>query len=191
VVALPEAGLPAVVAQGAAAGSKTTHGRNLSTSFADMETPDHQDWRSRQRISVPAILKKASGLGLYLFIFSGGTPWTSGGVARGVVGWTVAWPWALILVSHFALCFATVALMALAIYRLHWVVAVLVGPLVSLAVYAFTVPLFALQQPSDGRAFSAFLVLGLFGAAIYKALSVPPPHMSAQERQEISRTKAH
>jgi hypothetical protein len=155
-----------------------------------METFEHQEMRARRRVSWSAVWKTGLGMGIYLFIFSGGTPWTSGGVARGVMGWTVEWPWLLVAVSHFALCLAVVAALAAAIYRWHWVLALGVGTVVALAAYALEYPLFATDAVANGRAFSAHLVLGLFGSALYKALSVPKPMMTPKERAEVEAKEA-
>lgn len=138
-----------------------------------MNTFEKQEERSRRQISWSAVLKVGLAMGLYLFIFAGGTPWTGAGVASGVLGRAYGLPVVVTGLAHFGLCLAYVALIAAVTYRLHVWIAVLVGPLVTLALYGLTFPLLATHNVGDSRAFSAHLVLGLFGTALYKALSVP------------------
>jgi hypothetical protein len=140
-----------------------------------MESIEHQEWRARHHLSWSAILKIGLGLGLYLFIFPGGTPWTGGGVANGVLGRSLTWPWAAIAFTHFALCMLYMVVIALAIYRLRLIPAVIVGLVIALALYGVTYLIFATGNAGDGRSLAAHIVFGLFSAVLYKAISVPPP----------------
>jgi hypothetical protein len=138
-----------------------------------MNTFDQQEARSKHAISWPVVLKVGLGLGIYLFIFSGGAPWTGAGVGSAVLGRALPWPLPLIAVVHFGLCLLYTAAISAVIYRLSIWTGVAAGVATSLAIYGLTYPLFVTLRGDDGRAFAAHVVLGLFGSALYKALSVP------------------
>src|SRR5512146_2534755 len=82
-----------------------------------METAEHQEWRSRQHVSWPAIFKSGLAIGLLLFIFGGGTPWTGGAGMNEVMGRPVHWPWPLLIVAHFGLAWLYMTVIAHVIYR--------------------------------------------------------------------------
>lgn len=132
-----------------------------------------QEAISRRSIHWPAVFKTALGVGTYLFIFSGGTPWTGGGVANGILGRAYEWPMPALAVAHFALCLAYISVIAAAIFRLRVLTGIFVGTAISGALYLLTFPVLATHDAGDGRALAAQLVLGLFGSALYKALSIP------------------
>lgn len=142
-----------------------------------METPEQQEARACRQVSWNAVIKTSLYMGAFLFIFSGGTPWTSGGVANGILGRAVpGMPWILVAIGHFVACFVCIAIIAHIIYPLRaWWAGVIVGGAVSLALYGVNYVFFASHDRGDLRAFGAHLILGLFGSAIYKAMSVPPP----------------
>jgi hypothetical protein len=148
-----------------------------------MESPEHQEWRSRQQVSWPAIYKTGLGMGLFLFIFSGGTPWTSGGIVSSVMGRGLPWPWPLLIVAHFGLALLYMAIIAHIIYRFRVWMGVAIGLITALGLYAINYAiLHGWSDPrDDGRALAAHIVLGLFGSAIYKAISTPRPQPSPGE----------
>ena len=148
-----------------------------------MESPEHQEWRARQRVSWPAIFKAGLGVGLFLFIFSGGTPWTSGGIVTGVMGRAMPWPWSLIILAHFGLSLGYMAIVAHIIYRFRVVSGIIVGLLVSVGLYAVNYAVLGgwSDHRDDGRALAAHIVFGLFASAIYKAISIPRPQRAPGE----------
>jgi hypothetical protein len=148
-----------------------------------MESPEHQEWRARQHVNWPAIFKCGLGVGLFLFIFSGGTPWTSGGIITGVMGRALPWPWPLIVVAHFGLCLGYMAVIAHIIYRFKVLKAIIVGLVTAMGLYAINYILLTgwSDHRDDGRALAAHIVFGLFASVVYKAISVPRPRRAAGE----------
>jgi hypothetical protein len=145
-----------------------------------METPEHQEWRSRQQVNWTAVAKSGLGMGLLLFIFAGGTPWTGASGLNQVMGRPLPWPWPTLLLAHFALAWLYMGVIAAAIYRLRVFSAILTGVVVALFLYGINFVIFAglgsgMGDRGDARALAAHLTLGLLGSALYKALSVPPP----------------
>ena len=138
-----------------------------------MDTFEQQERIAKRRVSWPAIFKVGLGLGVYLFIFAGGTPWTGAGIANGVLGRAEPWPMPLVTIAHFSLCLVYMVILAHAIYRLNIWMAAFAGVAVGLVLYGVNYALFATHNAGDGRALSAHIVFGLFGSVLYKALSVP------------------
>lgn len=161
------------VASGTSKAPKVKTRRRAGTEIFLMNTFEQQDARARQSVNWTAALKVGLGMGLYLFIFSGGTPWTGAGTANGVLGRAYEWPWLATAVVHFALCLIYLNIVALVVYRLNIWIAVFGGAATTAALYGVTYPLLATHNAGDTRALFSHLILGLFGAALYKAISVP------------------
>ena len=144
-----------------------------------METTQHQEWRARQRISVPAILKAAFATGLLFFIMSGGSPWSTAGTMNAIMGRDIAMSWPLLIIAHFGLATLYTAVIAAGIYRFRTPVAVPLGIGITLALYGINFVLFrgmgGTMQSPEFRAFFVHLVFGLFASLLYKAMSVPKP----------------
>lgn len=117
--------------------------------------------------------KAALAVGAYLAVFTGGAPWSGTGVGTAVVGRPAPWPMPVTLLLHFALCFAVIGLVALAVYRLNLWWAVPVGIVVAALAGAINVGVLPGAPVDEARVISAHVVLGLFGTVAYKGLSVP------------------
>lgn len=145
-----------------------------------MESIEHQEMRARREVNLTAALKVGAGLGVLLFIFPGGTPWTSGGTLNAVLGRPMPWPWFLILAVHLALCLAYMVVVANVVYRFKLIAAIGAGILTVLGLFAVNFAFFAAimgfnQDLSNARSLVAHVIFGLFGTVIYKAISVPRP----------------
>ena len=144
-----------------------------------METPEHQEWRSRQALSWPAVIKAGFGAGLMFFVLSGGAPWTTAGTMNGIMGRDVPGGMFLLTASHFALSWVYMFVIGSAIYRYRPPVAVPLGILVTMGLYALNLLVFRMggmtMQSPEARAVLVHLMFGLFGSLFYKALSVPKP----------------
>jgi hypothetical protein len=136
--------------------------------------------RARQAVNMQAAFKVGAGLGAFLFLFAGGTPWTSGGTMNAVLGRPMPWPWYAIFAVHFALCIVYMVVLANVVYRFKLIAAIGAGIFTSLVLYAFYWVVFAMTMGynhdiANGRALVAHVMFGLLGTAIYKAVSVPRP----------------
>jgi hypothetical protein len=144
-----------------------------------METPEHQEWRSRQALSWSAVFKAGFGAGLMFFVLSGGTPWSTAGTMNGIMGRDVPGSWIGITFCHFLLSFVYMFVIGSAIYRFRPPVAVPLGILVTMGLYLINVLIFRMggmtMSSPEGRAVLVHLMFGLFGSLFYKALSVPKP----------------
>lgn len=144
-----------------------------------METTQHQEWRSRQHISIPAVLKAGFGAGLLFFIMSGGTPFSTAGTMNAVMGRDIAMNWPLLVVCHFGLSLLYMFIIAAVIYRFKTVLAVPAGIGIALALYGANYLLFSAfglsMQSPEFRPFMVHFMFGLFGSLLYKAISVPKP----------------
>lgn len=149
-----------------------------------METTEHQEWRSRQQLSISAVLKAGLTCGILFFIMSGGSPWSTAGTMNMIMGrdipvgseagrfWSLAF-W------HFILAILYTFLIGLVIYRLRTPTGVAIGVLVGMALYIANVFLFrglglTMQSPEFVTWF-VHLVFSLFAALLYKAFSLPKP----------------
>ncbi len=144
-----------------------------------MESPEHQELRSRQQVSVPAIVKTTLLTGLIFFIMSGGGPWSTAGTMNAIMGRDISLPMHWLIFWHFAVVLAYVWIIAMAIYRLHVVTGIVAGVIVAIGLYVINTVIFYglgfTQQSPEGRTIVAHLIMGLISAALYKAFSVPRP----------------
>ena len=144
-----------------------------------METTQHQEWRARQRISIPAIVKAGLGTGLIFFLMSGGSPWSTAGTMNAIMGRDVVMSWPLLVVAHFAVALLYTAVIAAGIFRFKTPLAVPIGIGITLVLYGVNFAIFrglgGTMQSPEFRAFFVHLVFGLFASLLYKAISVPKP----------------
>ena len=159
-----------------------------------MESIEHQEMRARRAVNLSAALKVGAGVGAFLFLFSGGTPWTGGGTMNAVLGRPMPWPWFAILAAHFVLCLVYMVILANVVYRFKLIAAIGTGILTSLILFAINWGIFAMtmgysQDIANGRALVAHVVFGLFGTVIYKAIAVPRP--LADDHDHIDPPLAH
>jgi hypothetical protein len=144
-----------------------------------METSKHQEWRARQHISIPAILKAGLGTGLLFFIVSGGSPWSTAGTMNVIMGRDLPLNMAMLALGHFSLALVYMVVIAGAIYRLKTPVAVPIGILVTMVLYGLNFGIFhalgGTMQSPEFRAFLVHFMFGLFASLLYKAMSVPKP----------------
>jgi hypothetical protein len=138
-----------------------------------MNTFEKQELQAQKAVNWSAAIKTGLGMGLYLFIFAGGAPWLGAGAGNGVLGRAMGWPWGVMALAHFGLCVLYICIIAEVIYRFSTWIAIAIGTFTALGIYLVTYPFFAVHNVGDARALAAHLVLGLFGSAIYKAISVP------------------
>ncbi|HEX8313202.1 MAG TPA: hypothetical protein VF614_17890, partial [Chthoniobacteraceae bacterium] len=107
-----------------------------------METPEHQEYRARQRVSWSAIIKTTGVVGLVLFIMSGGGPWSTAGTMNVIMGRDVSLPWLVLALGHFAVALLYVFIIANVIYRFRVIMGIVVGLGVTLALYAVNYAIF-------------------------------------------------
>jgi hypothetical protein len=159
-----------------------------------MESIEHQEWRARRAVNLSAALKVGAGLAVLLFVFAGGTPWTSGGTMNAVLGRPMPWPWLAVAATHFVLCVAYMFVIANVVYRFKLIAAIGAGLLTALALFAVNWGVFGMMMGfnsdiANGRALVAHLIFGLFGTVIYKAVAVPRPLQD--DRDVVERPLAH
>src|SRR6478735_6072353 len=144
-----------------------------------METTQHQEWRSRQRIDVAAVLKAAIAAGLIFFFLSGGSPWSTAGTMNAIMGRDLPFGMFTLVALHFLLAVVYTFIMAAAIYRFRTPMAVPLGILVGMGLYAVNFVVYRAsglhQQSPEFRPVMVHLMFALFASLIYKATSVPKP----------------
>ena len=150
-----------------------------------METPEHQEYRARQRVSWGAIIKTTGIAGLVLFIMSGGGPWSTAGTMNAIMGRDISLPIVVLALGHFAVALLYVFVMAQVIYRFRVIPGILACVGVVLGLYALNFAIFkglgVAQQSPEMRTFFVHVSFGLFASAIYKALAVPKPLRGAAD----------
>ena len=82
-----------------------------------METPEHQEWRARQRVRLGAVFKAAMLAGLVLFLMSGGGPWSTAGTMNAIMGRDIPANYLLLALGHFTISLVYVFIIAQVIYR--------------------------------------------------------------------------
>jgi hypothetical protein len=144
-----------------------------------MESPAHQEWRATQQVNWRAVCSTTLFVGSICFIMSGGSPWSTAGTMNAVMGRDVPWNFFALLVGHFIASFVYATAIAYAVYRVHWVLGIIIGAIVGVGLNlvsheVFTALGWVMQSP-ELRAVFTSITFGLFGAAVYKGASVPPP----------------
>ncbi len=156
-----------------------------------METTQHQEWRSRQHINIPAVLKAGIATGLLFFVMSGGSPWSTAGTMNVIMGRDVPTSFPLLVLGHFGLSILYMFIIAAVIYRFKTVLAVPIGVGISLVLYALNYLAFSafgvVMQSPEFRAFLVHFMFGLFGSLLYKAISVPKPLPSGEPEAGVRR----
>jgi predicted anti-sigma-YlaC factor YlaD len=159
-----------------------------------MESTEHQEWRARQEINVPAALKTALGMGIFFFVMTGGGPWTTDGSLNAAMGREIKmsfWPMAL---THFGLAFAYTFAIAWATYRFTLLPAIAAGIATGMVLYAINFGMFKTTgMELTGREFVTFFthfVYSLFATMLYKALSVPRPLTDDGPNATVMSTRA-
>ncbi|HEX8297378.1 MAG TPA: hypothetical protein VF593_13825 [Chthoniobacteraceae bacterium] len=144
-----------------------------------METPDHQEWRARQRVSPHAILVAAAVVGTITFVFAGGSPWTTAGTMNSVMGRVVKTNFAALIIFHFLSAFAYATALAFTTYRFRLAPAILIGVATGAALYGISFAIFfslgIRAESPESRALLSHIVFALFATVVYKATSVPKP----------------
>ena len=144
-----------------------------------METTQHQEWRSWQRIDVAAVLKAAIAAGLIFFFLSGGSPWSTAGTMNAIMGRDLPFGMFALVALHFLLAVVYTFIMAAAIYRFRTPMAVPLGVLVGIGLYAVNFVVYSAsglhQKSPEFRPIMVHLMFALFASLIYKAMSVPKP----------------
>ena len=144
-----------------------------------MESAEHQEWRARQHINIPAVFKAGLGTGLLFFVVSGGSPWSTAGTLNAIMGRDIPLGLGMLILGHFCLSLVYTFIIASAIYRLRIAAAIIVGMLVTMGLYALNFAIFhalgGTMQSPEFRVFLVHFVFGLFASLLYKALAVPRP----------------
>jgi hypothetical protein len=153
-----------------------------------METPIHQEWRSRQELNWSAVTRAALGAGAVVFVLSGGSPWSTSGTMNAIMGRDLPIGMVALFVLHFLFAFVYGAIIASLIYHMRLILAMLTGVGTGLALYAVNFAVFHFlptqMQSPEARAFYVHLSFSLIFTAAYKALSVPRPYRG--NRDEVS-----
>ena len=144
-----------------------------------METTEHQEWRSRQRLDLGAVIKAGFATGLLFYFMSGGSPWSTAGTMNAVMGRDFAAGFWTLLFWHFALSFLYTLVIGVVIYRLHTAPGVVAGVGVGVVLYGLNYLIYAssgmtIQSPEFRPAF-VHLMFALFASLLYKAMSIPRP----------------
>ena len=144
-----------------------------------MESPEHQEWRARQRVRFNAVFKAAILAGLVLFLMSGGGPWSTAGTMNAIIGRDIPMNYLLLALGHFLLSLVYVFIIAQVIYRFRIVSGIAVGIAVCIALYGLNFVVFRglglTQHSPESKVFFVHLVFGAVASALYKAFSVPRP----------------
>jgi hypothetical protein len=150
-----------------------------------MESPKHQEWRARQRLSGRAICQAALFAGAVLFVFSGGSPWTTPGIGN-VIGRELPASFLPLLILHFVLSFIYSWAIASVIYRMRLGAGVVMGVVTGLGLYVLNYGFFhTLSTQLTGPEFRALIVhvvFSLMSSLVYKAAAVPPPLRGDREQ---------
>jgi hypothetical protein len=146
-----------------------------------METIQHQEWRSRQRVNWRAVSTTALFVGGLTFVMSGGSPWSTAGTMNAIVGRDYPWNFVVLILGHFMSSYLYAAIIALAIYRFRIIAAMMLSLGVSLALCWVTGAIYesfgwVMQSPAT-RALLTHMAFGLYAAAVYKGACVPPRQM--------------
>ena len=144
-----------------------------------MESRAHQEWRATQQVSWRAIFSTTLFVGGICFVMSGGSPWSTAGTMNAIMGRDVPWHFSALLVGHFIASFVYATVIAHAVYRFHWAVGTIIGAFVGVGLNLVSHEIFTslgwVMQSPELRAVFTSITFGLFGAAVYKGASVPPP----------------
>src|SRR5688572_27517766 len=144
-----------------------------------METTQHQEWRSRQRIDVGAVLKTAVAAGAIFFLLSGGSPWSTAGTMNAIMGRDLPFGMFTLVGLHFLLAVVYTFIIAAGIYRFRTPMAVPLGVLVGIVLYGVNYVVYSAsgitQKSPEFRPIMVHLMFALFASLIYKAMSVPKP----------------
>lgn len=144
-----------------------------------METPIHQEWRSRQQVNWKAISTVAFFVGMILFVMSGGSPWSTAGTMNAIMGRDLPLGLWTMLILHLALSFIYVTVIAHVIYRLKLMSGILAGLAVGMGLYAVNYVIFhglsSQMQSPEARALFVHFTFSLLASAGYKGAAVPRP----------------
>ena len=150
-----------------------------------METPDQQERRARQRISLRGIVAAGFTAGLFTYLMSGGSPWSTAGTMNAIMGRDVPLGFMTIAFAHFGVALVYSAIIAAVIYRLRLLSGIAVGVGVALGLYAVNYVLFrgttSNMQSPEFRAFLVHIVFGLLASGVYQGASVPKPIRDADK----------
>jgi hypothetical protein len=146
---------------------------------SNLETAEHQEWRSRQHLDMSAVIKATAGVGLIFFYMSGGSPWSTAGVMNMIMGRDFPIGFWGTLVGHFIVALIYTFVIGSVIYRLPTAAAIPSGILTGIALYAVNWLIFrsaglTMFSP-EYVTFFVHVMFSLFVSLAYKALSVPPP----------------
>jgi hypothetical protein len=144
-----------------------------------METPQHQEWRARQKVNWRAIWQTTLSAGGVLFLMSGGTPWSTAGTMNAAMGRDLPLGFFTLLGLHLLISYVYVVVIAHVIYRLGLVAGLITGVATGMGLYALNYAFFhglaTQMQSPETRAFLVHLSFSLLASAIYKGASVPRP----------------
>jgi hypothetical protein len=173
---------------------KTTRKCRCRHETTGMETPSHQEWRSRQHVSWRAIAGTTLIVGAILFLMSGGSPWSTAGTMNAIMGRDIPAGMVTLLFFHLLIAFLYAAVIAHVIYRLRLIAALFAGLATGLALYAVNAAIFhslplQMQSP-EGRALFVHISFSLLAAAGYKAMSVPRPFRGETREVEARTTES-
>lgn len=129
-----------------------------------------------------AVFTTALFVGGLTFVMSGGSPWSTAGTMNAIVGRDVPWNFAILFIGHFVASFIYAFIIALAVYRLRLIAALIVGVGVGMVLSVISREIFTqfgwVMQSPETRAFMTHTAFGLYAVAVYKGASVPPPEDS-------------
>src|SRR5437762_5509985 len=135
-----------------------------------MESVERQEDRATRRLRPAVAVKAALLAGLLVFVVPSGGPWMSQEAFTAVMGRIVSSNWVVDVTGHFLLALFYGWLLAFIIYKPATFVAILLGALGGLALYALNYVTLGLAINKPGYELHvalAHLTFGLFFAAAY------------------------
>jgi hypothetical protein len=143
-----------------------------------IESPEEQERRARQRIRPKPMVICALVVGAVVFVVPAGGPWMSQEGFISAMGRLLTSNPFVNLLGQFVLVLLYGWLVAASIYRFRTLGGIVLGAMLSLALYGLNYFIFValLQYKSNElHVFLAHLTFCLFFSAAYKAASVPRP----------------
>jgi hypothetical protein len=143
------------------------------------ETFEQQEARARSRLRPMALVKAAMVAGLVVFVMPAG-PWMSNESGIGSMGRVLSSNVAFAALYQAGLALAYGWVIAMVIYSMRLLPAMLIGPMIGAPLYALNYLVLGSGMGFDDNevhVVMAHFSFALFFSAMYRAMAVPPPRM--------------
>ena len=155
----------------------------------NLESPEHQEMRSRRHVRYKAVVKSFLIAGtIFFIIFPQGSPWNATGptgLPDAIMGRQLGLPFIVTTLLHYFVAFVYTLILAFAIYRLRIFPAIMLGGGMGFVLYGLNFLLFrnfsGVDRGIEIDTLITHVVFCLVASAAYKALSVPRPRRTDRE----------